>query len=53
MYEVTDVPDLSSLSDPARSTSNNLLFPTLGMPLPPGKSIVLSFSWEVISSPSF
>lgn len=38
---IVHIPDLSNLSDPARSTMSNLLFLTLGMPLPPTKSVIV------------
>lgn len=43
-------PDLFILSDPARSTTSNLLFRIMGMPLPPSISTALLFSWEVVIS---
>jgi hypothetical protein len=44
LYNITNIPDLSNLSDPARSTTSNLLFRTLGNPLPPAKLLFTSFS---------
>jgi len=44
MNTIKDKPDLSILSDPARSTISNLLFRTMGMPLPSNKSLLVPFS---------